>query len=172
MAITSVAGFIYFMLGLLYMDMRVDYRFLIGEPSPEHIRLAYIHYDIEFAVHPWYQYILPILIVAAVAVMIKRVIEWSHTEDWIVIGISAIMAVIFLILKILQQEVHDQQLNIRDFDIFNPSNTDLVTSLKVIAYCHVILIIFCFIQLVLLRKSYDIENFYDKVAGLLDRKHQ
>ncbi len=47
MAYLSVAGFIYFVLGLLYMDMRVDHKLLLHEPNKQSIRASFIHYEID-----------------------------------------------------------------------------------------------------------------------------
>ena len=106
MAYCTLAGFIYFILGLLYMDMRIDHKLLLYEPTQQHIRLSFIHYDIESMQYEVYGYILPILIVIALIAMIRRVITFCTIYDWMVIIMATIMLALFVLIKQDQQYIH------------------------------------------------------------------
>merc|ERR1712176_324462 len=104
------------------------------------------------------QYVLPIFIIIGVFVMFKRAIILSSIYDWIIILISFIMLIIFVLIKQDQEYIHNKQLDIRDFNAFDPSNKDLVEKLKSIAMYHSILIICCLFQLLSLYQSYEKEE--------------
>ena len=171
MAYVSLAGFIYFLLGLLYMDMRVDHKLLITDkPSQQDIRLAFIHYDIDKNQFEYYQYVLPILIGIAAIFILKRAITIATVYDILVIIISCGMVILFIHIIEIQQLIQIENYDIRNFDQFTTSNIDLVDKLNYIAMYHLILIPCCFIQLLLLHQSYKYEEI--KARDLNKKKSQ
>ena len=154
----SPSWFVWFVLGIVYMDFRVDHRVLMREQDENDTVLGYAftHYQVSAEVQPWYQAIFPIIMIAASIIIGTRVYKKGGVIDYLILILLIVLGGIFGALLIPKYQKMDElfkKSGTKDPFIYVYSSgvkNMIETDLLFIGSMHVIIIIILIIILFLL----------------------
>ena len=163
----NLSSFVFFVLGVIYMDFRVDQTILGNKAITDDkiLGYAFTHYQISNDVDKLYSFIFPIIMIILIIGIFKRIKQTRKQIDFIICLILLFIGVLFGILLVptynkMNNEFKKSIINDSFEYVYSSQNkiNKIHKQLFFIANIHIIIFILCIILLFLLNESYKNEQ--------------
>lgn len=169
----SLSGFVCFIIGLLYIDFRIDFNILVARIyegsqftiSDNILKYGFISEDITAVDSPNIPFkflsILPLIIGIALIGIVRRLIVFRTTYDVFNLLVSCALVAIYWMIEKENGKMHSKRSDILSSASLSLSLAAFIKeSLLFIAICHCLVFFGCIALLLSLRKSYQHEKEY------------
>ena len=158
----NICSFLFFLLGVLYMDFRIDQAILGSKPLVDDrvLGYAFVHYQISSFADDWFKLIFPLTIVSVFVSIIARTYKTRAAIDCIVLFVFLFLGAMFVVLLIPTYDKMDREYNncMDPFEyVYSAKDTMTTTHQRLffIANLHVIIIMLCAILLFLMQHAHN-----------------